>query len=518
MATLVMHATEDKPNAGIQKGNRANGWLVCACSLAAATSSNEIVAASHEAQLQLQRTQTLTILRARAMARLRSLDVFRGLTMAGMVIVDNQGDFGAVYRQLDEDFWDGLRLCNLVFPSFIFAMGTSLPLALSRYKAPTGSPTVGIRKAVMRSLKLFALGVLLNLAARKFGFGHVRIMGVLQRLALCNVVGSIAFLALPRAALAILPAAALAVYGVLLLTVPLGGECHDEHLTANCNIGAVVDRAIMTTRHMIHPTDPEGWLSTLPALVNAHAGIAIGLLVRWCRASTPGLPAPAPPTGQASRVATAWRTMPAPTRAACCMTIGSAACLAAGYALTLVFPLNKELWSPSFALVSTGYSLAAFACCFAALDLRVAQREVASARLRLLAPDPDSGTDVDRTLTHADHPSSALLHRPPSSIPAQPLHTLRRMLGALGRVAPAPCEWLGKNPLVVFVGMVAVEILLLDYLTCPAHGTMWACVHRWLFGWLPYSRLASLLTSLVHLLLWVVVAGVLHKYRVYVKV
>lgn len=269
-------------------------------------------------------------------ARLVSLDVFRGLTMAAMVIVNNPGDWGQVYWPLLHAPWHGLTPTDLIFPFFVFIVGVSITLA-KRSSATVGS-------IVRRAALIFALGLLLALYPR-FDLATVRIPGVLQRIAVCYlaaalfhrwVMGRRARGGDAGAGLALAAAAViLAAYWALIW----------RDLTPDGNLGAAIDRAIFG-EHLWRQSrtwDPEGLLSTLPAIATALTGLAAGWVVTGSR-----------PADDKARL----------------LIAGSLAALSAGVPWSIVFPLNKSLWTSSYVLVTSGLAGLLLAALYWVLDVR----------------------------------------------------------------------------------------------------------------------------------------------------
>lgn len=279
-------------------------------------------------------------------ARLAGLDVFRGLAVAGMIVVNNPGSGAHVWWPLDHAAWHGFTPTDLVFPAFLFAMGTALGLSFPR---PPGGMWA---RTLRRSLALVALGIAFGVLAR-LTFEHLRLFGVLQRIGLCYALAaSLALLtarrdadgrvALDARAIAGAALGALLVYGALLLWAPVPGYGAGV-LTPEGNIAGYVDRTLFTTAHIWRfgtdaagniVYDPEGLLSTLSAL----ADVLIGMLA-----------------------AIVWRR--APQRALRWIALGGVALIVAALALTPLFPLNKRIWTPSFALLTAGLSALLLAGC-----------------------------------------------------------------------------------------------------------------------------------------------------------
>ena len=271
--------------------------------------------------------------------RLDALDVVRGLTIAAMILVSTPGTWNAVYLPLDHAAWHGWTPTDLVFPFLLFAMGAAVPFAMARRR---GAPTRIRRHGVRRAAILFALGLVLNaietpppLRGETF-----RIPGVLQRIALVYLaVTWITERALWRTQVAIAASLLAGYWGVMTL-VPVPGAGAGV-LTPSGNLASFIDRALFG-RHLLTPlVDPEGLLSTLPAIATALCGVFAG---GWLK--TPG---------ERHRSVRLW---------------------AAGFAATIValawaqlFPINKNLWTSSFALLTAGIAAQALAACHWFIDV-----------------------------------------------------------------------------------------------------------------------------------------------------
>jgi predicted acyltransferase len=275
--------------------------------------------------------------------RLTSLDVFRGATMAAMVIVNTPGDWGAAYAPLLHAEWNGWTPTDLIFPFFVFIVGVSI--TLSRRRAAS-VPVIARRAAV-----LYGLGLLLALYPR-FDFGIVRIMGVLPRLAVCYLAAALVYRALSarddrtRLSVSIVVAGGLlAGYWALMRFVPAPGGVAGD-LTPSGNLGAWIDRTVLGEAHLWRQSktwDPEGLLSTLPAIATALTGIAAGVVLTGAR-----------PAG--SKTAT--------------LVAAGAAGTALGLAWNLEFPINKNLWTSSYVLFTSGLASMLLAACYWAIDVR----------------------------------------------------------------------------------------------------------------------------------------------------
>jgi predicted acyltransferase len=269
-------------------------------------------------------------------ARLSSLDVLRGLTIAAMIVVNNQGDGSHVLAGLGHARWHGLTAADLVFPFFLVIVGVSTAFAFARQR-PTHA------RVLRRSALLFALGFCLN-AFPHFDPAEVHIMGVLQRIALVYLLTSLIVLHVPRRAQLVLGAGLLLGYWALMTLVPVPGHGAGV-LTPDGNLAGWVDRAVLGARHVYGngPYDPEGLLSTLPAVVTALIGFWAG---DWVRRQ---------PVGPAvsRRVAQA----------------GVAVALI-GAAWHPLFPLNKRLWTSSYVLFTAGCALVLLAATYHLVEVR----------------------------------------------------------------------------------------------------------------------------------------------------
>jgi predicted acyltransferase len=273
--------------------------------------------------------------------RLLSLDVFRGLTVAAMVLVNNPGTWKAIYPPLRHAEWHGWTFTDLIFPAFLFIVGAAIPFALAPRLAR------GERvwpRIVRRAAAIFVLGLLLH-AIPSFDLATLRIPGVLQRIAVCYLVAAGLFAVAGRRALAIIGVAALLGYWAAMTLVPVPGFGPGD-LGKEGNLAAWLDRAVLGPAHLWKPGrvfDPEGILSSVPAVATTLGGVLAGL---WLRA-------PRPPGALAAGLAGAG---------------GAAAAL--GLLWGLWFPINKSLWTSSYALLTAGISAVALAACYWVIEIR----------------------------------------------------------------------------------------------------------------------------------------------------
>jgi predicted acyltransferase len=216
-------------------------------------------------------------IRPAAAPRLHSLDAFRGLTIAGMILVNNPGNWSAVYAPLRHAPWHGWTPTDLIFPFFLFIVGVSMMFSLARRREQSGGYKV-LLHVLYRSLVIFAIGFFLT-AYPYFKLSVVRIPGVLPRIAVCYLLASLIVLATGRRGrLAVLVALLLA-YWVLMRYVPVPGFGVGR-FDAVGNLAGYVDRAVLG-HHIYTPTgDPEGLLSTLPAIATVLFGTFAGEFLR----------------------------------------------------------------------------------------------------------------------------------------------------------------------------------------------------------------------------------------------
>ena len=281
--------------------------------------------------------------------RLLSLDVLRGITIAFMIMVNNNGGSGS-WGFMNHAAWNGLTPTDLVFPTFVFVVGASIAFAFDARLARGATRAELAWHTLRRAGILFVLGIVVN-GFPLFELTHLRIYGVLQRIAVCYLVVALFYLWDQRvwtkvAALGV----ALVGYWILLRWVPVPGAGMPGRdfpfMDQSMNLVSWLDRQLMPG-HLYLPwtthdlRDPEGLLSDLPAVGTALLGLLAGL---WMR----------------GRKAAQTKTLG--------LAAGSAACLATGYLWSVWFPLNKNLWTSSYVLVAAGWSLAALTLTYWAVE------------------------------------------------------------------------------------------------------------------------------------------------------
>jgi predicted acyltransferase len=277
-------------------------------------------------------------------ARLVSLDVFRGATIAAMILVNNPGN-GASYWPLRHATWNGWTPTDLIFPFFLFIVGVSLVLSF-RSRLRRGDSTRSlVWHTLKRSLTIFALGLLLN-GPPSFHLANWRISGVLQRIALAYFAAAMITLCCRTYARALWIAALLVGYWLLMRYVPVPGygmPARDiSFLDPNANLAAYLDRKLMMGHLWEGTRDPEGLLSTLPAIATTLCGVLTG---EWLGSNR------------------------SPTQKMASMLAAGATGLIAGEVWSIWFPINKNLWTSSYVLFTAGCALLCLAICYWITDI-----------------------------------------------------------------------------------------------------------------------------------------------------
>lgn len=264
-------------------------------------------------------------------SRLLSLDAFRGLTVAAMVLVNNPGTWQAVHPPLRHADWHGWTPTDVIFPFFLFIVGVAIPFAL-----PPRASGASIARIVRRAAVIFALGLLLNAL---FGFdpATIRIPGVLQRIAVCYLLAAVLFVTTGWRTQAVAAGVLLVGYWGAMTLVEVPGYGAGD-LGKEGNLAAWIDRAVLGPHiwRAGRVYDPEGILSTLPALATVLLGVLAG---HWLRGRRP------------------------PARTSVGLLAAGLAGTVAGLVWGVWFPVNKSLWTSSYALLTGGLALMALALC-----------------------------------------------------------------------------------------------------------------------------------------------------------
>jgi predicted acyltransferase len=292
--------------------------------------------ASPEAAASMQRTPLSN--------RLTSLDVFRGLTIAAMVLVNNAGNYNHVYWPLGHAPWHGWTPTDLIFPFFVFIVGVAIPMAFQRRVELGGSRRDLYLKIVRRSLLIFfiSLIVLHGFPYTLEKFQHIRIPGVLQRIALCYFFAAIIFLHVRWRGQALIASALLLGYWLVMKTVAAPGYAAGD-LTMEGSLASWVDRTLLPG-HIYKPLyDPEGIFSTVPAIATCLSGVLTG---QWLMTKREPL-----------------------DKAAGLFGFGALA-VTVGWCWNLAFPINKALWTSSYVMFTTGMALVLLALCYWSVDIK----------------------------------------------------------------------------------------------------------------------------------------------------
>jgi predicted acyltransferase len=284
-----------------------------------------------------------------AHARLVSLDAFRGAVMALMVLVNDPGDGRHVYAQLEHSAWNGWTATDVVFPSFLWIVGVALTLSLPKRLEAGVSRGALLVQALRRAAILFALGLMVY-AAPEFSLATQRILGVLQRIAICYVAAVAIYLTTRIRGLIVWIVGLLTAYWLLMALVPVPGYGAGR-LDVEGNFAHYVDRVVLGAHNYRNTRtwDPEGIVSTLPAIATALFGILGGRLLR---------------------------VRQTPARRALWMLLAGAALMAAGLVCNIWLPINKKLWTTSFSLFMAGLDFALFAGFLWLIDGRGYRRAV----------------------------------------------------------------------------------------------------------------------------------------------
>ena len=264
------------------------------------------------------------------MKRLLSLDAFRGITIASMILVNDPGSWDAAYPQLRHSRWNGITFTDLVFPFFLFIAGVALTFSLARRMEGGAQRGALLLHSARRAGLIFFLGLVLN-ALPFSDLAHLRIPGVLQRIAICYFVAALIFLHSGIRGTVLWTAALLTVYWLLMTLVPVPGFGPGV-LTKEGNFARYIDGMVLTG-HMYRSTrmwDPEGIVSTLPAIGNALFGVLAG---HWLR------------TEKAPAEKAAWL-----------FTSGGLLCVA-GAILKIWMPVNKSLWTTPYSMLTSGLAM-----------------------------------------------------------------------------------------------------------------------------------------------------------------
>ncbi len=283
--------------------------------------------------------------------RLLSLDVMRGLTIALMIVVNNQVGSGRMFPFLNHVLWDGLSFADLVFPSFMFIMGVSASFSLNKAKL---SRSKAAWKSIYRGVKIIIVGILLTWIARGIhgvenllDFETLRLTGVLVRLGICYAFAAVIYIYMGPSKKLIATIVAILV-GYALILIFFNGFSLSED-----NIIARIDRALIGCEHMYHKRiggdiricfDPEGLLSNLPGIAHVLIGMLCGNLIMKGKDDL-------------------WKTVAK-------LSLVGGTLVILGFFLNPIIPINKNLWTPSFVFATCGGAALTLAILFWMLDIR----------------------------------------------------------------------------------------------------------------------------------------------------
>ncbi|MDH3271127.1 MAG: DUF5009 domain-containing protein [Gemmatimonadota bacterium] len=273
--------------------------------------------------------------------RLDSLDAFRGLTIAAMILVNNPGSWSYVYAPLGHAAWHGWTPTDLIFPYFLFIVGVAIPFSFRRRLAEGANRRSLLGHVARRSAILVALGLAMR-AVPDFDVTTMRYYGVLQRIGLVYFVAASLYLFFGRRGRAVATVSLLLGYWALMMLVPVPGFGAGD-LSPEGNLAAWIDRALLYGHLWQGDWDPEGLLSTLPAIATSLLGIMTG---EWLR------------------------TERTPADKVRVLLITGVVFTAVGWAWGLVFPINKNLWTSSYVVFTAGTALLLLGALYWAIDVR----------------------------------------------------------------------------------------------------------------------------------------------------
>ena len=274
------------------------------------------------------------------MKRLLSLDILRGITVCGMILVNNAGGHVS-YAPLRHSVWNGLTPCDLVFPFFLFMVGISTYISLRKFDFKPSQEVV--KKIFRRTVLIILIGLGIEwfcsaCEGEFFPVNTLRIPGVLQRIGLCYGIASLMVIYIRHKYLPWIAGGLLVIYSILLLAGN-GYACDDT------NILAIVDRSIFGEGHLYKksPIDPEGLVSTLPAIAHTLIGFMCGKLLL-------------------EKISINQRIIK--------LIAAAVGMLVVGYILSIWLPLNKRVWSTSFVLVTCGWGALLLALLMYVIDVK----------------------------------------------------------------------------------------------------------------------------------------------------
>ena len=276
--------------------------------------------------------------------RLVSLDVFRGLTIAGMVLVNNPGTWAHIYWPLEHAEWNGWTPTDLIFPFFLFIVGVAIPLAFGK-RIERGDPRKSLFiKVLYRSVIIFLLGEFLA-GFPYFNFSTIRIPGVLQRIAVCYLFAGLIYLTTRPRTTAIIAVALLIIYHFVMTRGHAPGHYVGD-LSKEGSLASYIDRTVFGAHVWRQAVvyDPEGILSTMGALATTLFGVLTGYLIR-----------------DKDRT---------PIEKVTVMFVAGFACAIVGWCWNPWFPINKSLWTSSYVFFTAGLALEFLALSYWLIDIK----------------------------------------------------------------------------------------------------------------------------------------------------
>ena len=341
-----------------------------------------------------------------------------------MILVNNPGTWSAVYPPLEHAEWNGWTYTDTIFPFFLFIVGVAMALSLGRRRADGAAPAALARHLAVRAAAIVGLGLGLGLVSFfAFHKEHMRFPGVLQRIGVCVLAAGAIFLFGGARASAAAAAVLLVGYWALMGPGPFDPQG---------NLAARIDHAVFGLHTWKAGWDPEGLLSTLPAIATTLLGVLAGERLRAC-----------PPAGAIRGLFAA-----------------GALATAAGLLWGRVFPINKSLWTSSYALLMSGLACVCLAALVWIVDVRGWKRWA------------------------------------------------------------APLVWLGRNAIAAFTLSTLGAIALIAIKVAGPDGkprSLWTAIYRTVFDRFADPRLGSLLFALAYLVLWFAVFGVFYRKRVFIR-
>jgi len=277
--------------------------------------------------------------------RLLSLDVFRGVTVAAMILVNNPGDWGHIYAPLEHSAWNGCTPTDLIFPFFLFIVGVSIVFAMESQKADPANHRKMILGALRRGILLILIGWSINLFY-KHSLTHLRFPGVLPRIGLVYFICSLIYIKTNAKYRDWIFPFVLIAYYLIMVFIPVPGQGYAT-LEPETNLGAWLDRIVFTSNHLYGRTktwDPEGLLGTLPALGTTLFGIIVGTCLKK--------------TDDENRV-----------KVKRLLSYGIIAVLA-GLLWDQFFPINKSLWTSSYVLYTGGLATIGLTLTYWLVDIK----------------------------------------------------------------------------------------------------------------------------------------------------